>query len=263
MMTTKTEQNQNVDLDYKLKIKDFFEDFADTWDDRFQGTKAAQYFKHKRLKLMARHLQDDYESLLEAGCGTGFHIMRLLKAGQKGLGFDVAEKMLARARVLKESQFKNLNLEFAKDDGENLSLSSNSYDRVIFVGYLIHLQQPQQAVNELFRVLKPGGRVVGLVSNRWNPWYSLNLRRLFAKDYGVLPRDQEFSPPEVRQLFQNAGFKNIRLEIFNSLPGKLPNWAYYPGRLLNTAFALWPISQLGWHIMAIAEKPRTDHREVG
>ncbi len=248
------ESATNETLVEKERIRNFFEDFAETWDDRFAGSKASLFFKQKRLDMIAQRLGDGYSTLLEAGCGTGYHIMRLLKPGQKGLGIDVAESMLEKARQITARDAPDLDLEFQWDDGENLSLASDSFERIIFIGYLIHLQAPRKAVQELYRVLKPGGRVVGLVSNRWSPWLSLGIRKLTAKDYGVLPGDQEFSPPEVRRMFEEAGFKNVRLTVFNSLPGKLPDWAYYPGRVLNAAFSLWPISQLGFHILAVGEK---------
>lgn len=241
-------------VEYRQKIRRFYDDFAPNWDERFGDSKAFRFFLAERISRLEEHLGEDFDSLVDAGCGTGYYIMRLLRPHQKGLGFDFSEQMIRKARSVKETEFPELSLEFEVDDGEHLSIPANSYDRAITVGYLIHLENPKKGLAEIFRILKPGGRLVGLVSNRWSPWLAVNLRKRFAKDYGVVEGDHEFSPPEIRALMEECGFSNIRLEVFNSLPGKLPNWAYFPGRVLNLPFKLWPVSLLGFHILIVGDK---------
>ena len=204
--------------------------------------------------MLKKYLGQGYFNLLEAGCGTGYYIMRVLHSGQKGLGIDFSEKMLELARINRNKHFPDIDVEFNIDDGENLSLPSDSFDRIIFVGYLMHLENPQKALDELYRVLKPGGRLVGLTSNRWNPWISLRIRKIFTNDYGILVKFGDLSPIEAQTMMKKAGFKNIRTRMFNSLPGKLPDWAYYFGRTFNMIFSVWPISWLGFHITMIGEK---------
>ena len=154
---------------YKEQIKVFYDEFAEDWETRFKDSKAFDFFLTKRLEMLRRHL-GDYSSLVDAGCGTGYYSRNLLKSGQRGLGFDISEKMIAKAREKKEALRQELDLSYEIKDGENLDLTDNSFDRVISVGYLIHLEHPQIALNELYRVLKPGGILVGLISNRWSPW---------------------------------------------------------------------------------------------
>ena len=241
-------------VEYREQIRRFYDDFASTWDERFGDSKAFRFFLAERISRLRKHLGDDFDSIVDAGCGTGYYIMRLLQPHQKGLGFDFSEQMIGQARSVKEKMFGELSLEFEVDDGEQLSIPDNSYDRAITVGYLIHLENPKKGLDELYRILKPGGRLVGLVSNRWSPWLAVNLRKAFARNYGVVAGDHEFSPPEIRGLMEECGFKNVHLEVFNTLPGRLPNWAYYPGRVLNLAFKLWPVSLLGFHILVIGDK---------
>lgn len=238
---------------YKEHIKSYYDGFAEEWDTRFVNSKAFEYFLTRRLAVLKSHL-GKFETIVDAGCGTGYYIRNLLSVGQRGLGFDLSPNMIAQATKKKASLKPELDLSFQVMDGEHLAILDNSFDRAICVGYLIHLEQPQVALNELYRVLKPGGRLVGLISNRWSPWLVFNLRGFFAKDYGVLPQDKELSPPEVRKMMQAAGFKNIQISMFNTLPGKLPNWAYYPARVANALFALWPISYFGFHILVTGEK---------
>ena len=68
-------------------------------------------------------------------------------------------------------------------------------------------------------------------------------------------QDREYTQ-NIRRMFEATGFANVRLKGFNSLPGKLPDWAYHPRRVLNCVFSAWPISQLGFHITVIAQAPK-------
>ncbi len=240
-------------MTYKQEIKTFYDEFAEDWETRFVDSKAFNFFLTKRLEMLKEHL-GDFETVIDAGCGTGYYIRNLLKPGQRGLGFDISDKMLAKAKEFKEAMRPELNLDFEVKDGEHLEVPDSTYDRAICVGYIIHLEHPQQALGELHRVLKPGGKLVGLISNRWSPWLVFSMRRFFAKDYGVLPADKELSPPEVRAMMEKAGFKNVHTEIFNTLPGKLPNWAYYPARVANLIFSVWPFNLLGFHILVTGDK---------
>lgn len=238
---------------HKESVKKYYDHWAESWDERYKGSKSFRFFLDKRVEMIRENL-GEFDTLLDAGCGTGYYIMRLLKPGQTGLGIDISEQMLAKAASIKEERFPNLSIDFKVEDGEHLTLPSDSFDRVIHIGYIVHLEDQQQAMDELYRVLKPSGRAVGLISNSWSPWMVLRLRRLFNKDYGVLSSDRELSPLGVRSMMAKAGFKNVKLVIFNTLPGNLPDWSYYPARLLNLIFSVWPISLLGFHILAIGDK---------
>ena len=138
---------------------------------------------------------------------------------------------------------------------EVIDFPNDTFDRVMFTGYLGHIQNRKESLEEILRVLRTKGRLVGLVTNSWSPWYWLGLRKILSKDYGVLPKDLEFSPIYLYRLLKSAGFKKIKINIFNSLPGSLPNSLYYPGIILNhLLFSIYPLKLMGWHILLSAEK---------
>lgn len=244
----------NKNEKYEDGMREFYDDLATQWDGRFGKTKSSKYFFNKRLRKIKRCLGSDFNSIMEIGCGTGYHLMRLMKPEHKGMGIDISKKMLQIAKKNQKQYFPNLNLKFKIDNGENLKLSDNTFDRVIFVGYLNHIQKRHKALTEIRRVLRTGGRLVGLVPNRWCPWYSLRLRKVFANDFGALSRDIEFSPSQIKSMMKKAGFKNVKIYIFNSIPGKVPNLLFYPMLFVNSLFGVWPISLLGGHIIISGEK---------
>lgn len=102
------------------------------------------------------------EAVLDIGCGTGVDTMiAALIAGPSGksLGVDIAERMLQRA----EANLKLMGLEnvvFYKASGEELPFKNNKFDAVISNGAINLIPDKYAAVQEVFRVLKPGGRLM-------------------------------------------------------------------------------------------------------
>ena len=91
-------------------------------------------------------------SLLDAGGGTG----RVADALRPHVGWivvaDVSHGMLAQAR--------HKDLTATSTETECLPFSSNSFDRVLMVDALHHVLDQRETIRELYRVLKPGGRLV-------------------------------------------------------------------------------------------------------
>jgi ubiquinone/menaquinone biosynthesis C-methylase UbiE len=94
--------------------------------------------------------------LLEIGCGTGA-VTRVL-AGRPGvaeaIGVDPSPIFIARAREL-SAAFGNVTFEEA--DGRALRFSDGDFDAVVFHTTLCHIPQPERALKEAFRILRPGG----------------------------------------------------------------------------------------------------------
>ena len=101
------------------------------------------------------------ETVLDIGSGCGFDCIiagRLTGPTGKVIGVDMTDAMLKRARKIAKS-LGLTQVEFKKGFAEALPVSDNSVDVVISNG-VINLTPDKYAVfNEVFRVLKPGGRL--------------------------------------------------------------------------------------------------------
>jgi SAM-dependent methyltransferase len=96
--------------------------------------------------------------VLEAGCGSGpvsRHLAALVPSGRV-TGLDPSPFFIKSARELGASLG---NLEFVVGDAREMAFDDASFDAVVFHTSLCHTPEPEKAVAEAHRLLKPGGRL--------------------------------------------------------------------------------------------------------
>ena len=93
------------------------------------------------------------ERVLEVGCGTGCDLLQFAKHDAQATGVDItpAHLELARRRVGALATVREA-------DARNLPFPDASFDYVYSHGVLHHSDQPRRIIDEIFRVLRPGGR---------------------------------------------------------------------------------------------------------
>jgi SAM-dependent methyltransferase len=123
--------------------------------------------------------------LLDAACGPGNLAAAALLLGAKVTGVDFSERMVARARVL------HPDIEFREGDADSLrDFPDESFDVVAMNFGFHHLEQPENALKAIHRILKPRGRFAFTVWGREETVAGLSLpRRAVALlgDMDVLP----------------------------------------------------------------------------
>lgn len=198
------------------------------------------------------------KSILEVGCGVGIDLARFAKGGAKVSGIDLAEKSIELARQHFSQQ--NLAGRLKRGDGEKLTFEDNSFDCVYAHGVIQYTANDQQMVNEIFRVLKPGGQAIMMVYNRLS-WLNFLSKMLKVKmEHTDAPVLKKYSKKEFLALLSNFSditliperfpvksklqkgvkaifFNNLFVPLFNLIPRKLTN-------------------KTGWHLLAFAYKKR-------
>ena len=98
----------------------------------------------------------DRSTLLSYGCGQGVDAIRFARLGYTVAGFDISEASVENARELAVTYGLEQRTRFSVQGAERLDYDSDSFDVVVGMNVLHHLDL-KQAVPEMHRVLKPGG----------------------------------------------------------------------------------------------------------
>ena len=114
------------------------------------------------------------KKLLDIGCGNGYVTCLYAGAGAGVSAIDLTEKAveLTKSRL----NIQGLSAEVQKADAENLPFDDQSFDVVVSFGVLHHTPDTEKALAEIFRVLKPGGRILLMLYHRNSFAYQLLLR---------------------------------------------------------------------------------------
>jgi demethylmenaquinone methyltransferase/2-methoxy-6-polyprenyl-1,4-benzoquinol methylase len=94
------------------------------------------------------------ERILDVAAGTGTSSVALQKNGARVVAVDFSPGMIAEGRR------KHKNIEFIEADAEKLPFGDNEFDAATISFGLRNVANPKVALGELYRVLKPGGRLV-------------------------------------------------------------------------------------------------------
>lgn len=136
-----------------MGLKHTYTLFAPLYDILIAG--ASEAIRAKNLKSL--HAEQDKEILL-MGIGSGLDIPHL-PAGHRYTGIDLTPAMLDRARVRANGRS---DIELHEGDVMDLPYADNSFDIVVMHLILAVVPQPQRALSEAARVLRPGGRILVL-----------------------------------------------------------------------------------------------------
>lgn len=93
------------------------------------------------------------ERVLEIGCGTGCDLLQFARHGAHATGIDITQEHLRLA-----SERVGELAEVRQGDGTAIPFPAEGFDYVYSHGVLHHVDQPRKVVEEIFRVLRPGGR---------------------------------------------------------------------------------------------------------
>lgn len=144
----------------------------DEWPERYGqwfATPIGKLIKEIEGKLIHELLNPrPEETILDAGCGTGIFTVDYLSVGAQVVGLDISHKMLKYA-VKKARGYP-----FFKIQGDLLYLpfKDNSFDKSVSITALEFIADAGSAIDELFRVTRPGGYVVVATLNSLSPWAS-------------------------------------------------------------------------------------------
>jgi SAM-dependent methyltransferase len=177
----------------------------------------------RRVKVILEYLDiQSSDRVLDCGCGLGFYLMVIRELYDCRLdGIDYGLARLAKAR--QEMEGKRVHL--AQADISHLPYAAGSFDKILLSEVLEHLPQDGVALNEVKRILKPGGIVAITVPHRdypflWDPVNKtrekLALRPIRTGFFGGIWTDHVrlYSPDAISALVTGCGLAIDDLQVF-------------------------------------------------
>jgi ubiquinone/menaquinone biosynthesis C-methylase UbiE len=187
-------------------------------------------WEHRHLMRWGIHLlnigcQDD---VLEIGCGGGKAIAYMSTLTQGSItAIDYSETMVRQATSRSRRLVSSGRVVVQRGDVANLEFDAEKFDVAVAIESFLFWPEPLRCLQELLRVLKPGGRL-GLVvdSSKESP-----NREALQKAAEML--DVEFySGNEIVQLMKKAGFADAS---FETVPERGRGWLFVCGRKCDQA----------------------------
>lgn len=163
------------------------------------------------------------DRVLDVGCGTGIVARCAVReVGDEGtvVGLDVNEGMIEMARATADESKPTI--EWRQGDAMELPFSDEAFDVVFCQQALQFFEVPSAALEEMYRVLAPNGRILISVLRplAFNPGYielADALERHVGDDAGEMMRSPfpEWNSDELRALADDAGFRDrvVTIEI--------------------------------------------------
>ena len=178
----------------------------DKWAESFDGGGWIQrYLRDAQNKVISLLDLKEGVHVLDVGCGTGWATGEIAKlADYKGLfyGIDLSFKMIEKAQ---ENFSGKDNMHFLKASAESIPLDNDFFDIIICTNSFHHYLNPDQAVNEFYRLLKKGGKAY-IMDATTDIWYAKIVDWLFRTFEAE--HVKHHSTKEYQQLFHNAGLKH-------------------------------------------------------
>jgi SAM-dependent methyltransferase len=219
------------------------------WDSPAGRARAA-----RRAALFVEHAGlAPGRTALELGCGTGLFLDQVARSGATLHALDLSTHLLARARA-RVAGHAHVRLQCG--NAEQMPYAAGSFDAVYGSSVLHHLDL-DRALREVFRVLRPGGRMVFTEPNILNPQVAVMFHVGATKAYfGVSPDEMAFSRFRAVRALRAAGFRDGGATPFDFLHPSTPaSWLGVVSRAGGLAERVPVVREFAGSLLIRAVKP--------
>ena len=182
--------------------QEFFNKLSEDWDKKFSTPQLLSFLGDFVPKFGLRKGQ----RILDAGTGTGILIPFLLKeVGRTGsiVAIDYVQKM---TDICRDKYADTPNLQIETKNIEKLNFPAESFDAVVCFGMFPHIENKQNALIQIKKVLKPNGSLIiaHALSSEEIKNHHRNTTSVISNDY--LPKKEE-----MENMLTNAGFVKVQI----------------------------------------------------
>ena len=155
----------------------------ETWDNDYYHPISEHYYDRAIPTMLRLMGVKRGVKVLDAGCGPGVHSARVAREGCRVYAVDFSQEMLQEAQSRIAAAGLAAAVEFHQEDLTRLKLADASFRYVFSWGVIIHIHDVERALDELARIVQPGGTLALYVTNRraWDHKLEAFLRFLLRK----------------------------------------------------------------------------------
>jgi demethylmenaquinone methyltransferase / 2-methoxy-6-polyprenyl-1,4-benzoquinol methylase len=226
--TKKTHMSKEVlpdsesDLRKKEQVAGMFNSISSHYDFLNRFLSAGTDIRWRR-KAIAQLVSSNPQHILDVATGTADMAIEAAKVSkpEKIIGLDISEGMLEVGRKkIADKNLQNL-IELQLGDSENMPFKDNSFDAVCVAFGVRNFENLEKGLAEIFRVLKPGGKLVILEFSQPESFpikqlyrfYSFNILPFFGSLISKDKRAYKYLPESVAEFPSGEGFKAIMQQI--------------------------------------------------
>lgn len=213
--------------------RDFWSGVGENFPD-LGGAASTRYYAGNEQRLFTEHFPPlEGLKLLKTDLWDEAKNTRILawasRRGAKAYGIDISKPTVVQAGAAFDAAIA---LRAAVGDVRELPFQDDSFDAIYSMGTIEHFAATEQAVAEMARVLKPGGRAIIGVPNRHDPFLrpllATVLQAIGMYGYGY---EKSYSRRGLRNMLQRAGLVVVAETAILFIPGWL--------RMLDLACHCW------------------------
>lgn len=185
--------------------KEFWDKFAKLYAPFMRKDKGVY---DKVCEYICSYLNKDMNAL-ELACGSGQLSLSLSKYTKNWIGTDFSEQMILEAR--KHGEYENLAFEIA--DATSLNFVDGEFDCVVIANALHIMPNPDKAMIEIYRVLKPNG-ILFAPTFLWKEGKQSKFKKWLMSVVGF-KMYQEWNKKQFKDFIEKHGFSVVEMNLIH------------------------------------------------
>lgn len=222
----------------KSDIKKLYNETALSYGKEYNSPAGHYFMWHKIKTILKLGEFKARDKILEIGCANGAYTFEFSKMGFIMTGLDLSDKNISEAK--RRDAFNNRsNIIFIRGDAEDMKdIPTESFDGVISISTLRYVPNLRKAIGEIYRVVKKDKNVVIDIPNKYSPWFNYLKPMLTGRKH---IHDHSYTTEEIKEMFQEAGFKNIEARRILFTAKAIPNFLLIFMKLIDYIMEHLPI----------------------
>ena len=230
---------------------------------------SADFLLLRRMRVCRPHFVESRKVLVDFGCGNGAQTVHFAEDFPKVWGVDVNREFLADFRASIKRRDLESRMTALEYPGDIVPLEDGVADQVISFTVLEHVPDQDRALEEMYRLLRPGGRLIMSVPNKWwvfethganlplLPWNRVPFVSWWPKGlHDKYARARIYRAREIEKLVRSKGFE-VR-EVFRmTAPLDVLKWRPLQDLLRGSIFKpdTTGVPFLATEVIVVADKP--------